>query len=201
MSKEYLVKYNGLNDFVFKQIFSNKRILATYLRELGIDVDEKELSFDVLEVKKDIHSKGVRFDIRVKDKNTRINLEAQRKEISGKNKEKNRVSYLEYQNHRKIHYISVLHSEAYQEGEQYFEKPKSYVIFFLERGGRGKGVIQRTKLINLETKEIYDDIEIIEIVLKNIKRDARLKMRMLKVLGEKDLEEYVKEENIVGEVA
>ena len=194
------VKHIGLEDYVFKKVFSNKRILSAYLKELGIEVLEEQLVFEVLELKNDIDSKGVRFDIRIRDKNTRINLEAQRYNISGKDKAQKIVSSLEYQNHRKIHYISVLHSEAYKQGEQYFEKPKSYVIFFLENKS-SENWIERTKLINLETKEIYDDIEIIEIVLKNIKGDATLKERMFKVFIEKDLKEYVKERTIVGEVA
>lgn len=200
MSADYIVKHIGLEDFIFKELFKNKKILAYYLKVLEIEVKTEELISEVLEVKKDVDSKGVRFDIRVRDKNIRINLEAQRQNISGKNKAGELVSAEEYQVHRKIHYISVLHSVAFKEGEKYFERPKTYVIFFLERK-KTKNWIERTKLINLESKKIYNDIEIIEIVLKNIKEPATLKMRMFKVLIEKDLTEYVKEDNIVGEVA
>ena len=201
MNQKYIVKHTGTNDFIFKTIFQNPVILSAYLKLLDIDIHPEEIIYQNVESKGDLHFKSVRFDIRIKASHTRLDIEGQRERISGKSKEGERVSSKTYHNRRKIHYLSQLHSEAYAEGERYFEDRKSKVIFFLDYDIEGEDYIQRTKMINTSTGEIYGEIEIIEIVLKKVKEDATLKSRMLNVLTKKDLTKYYEEEGTVGGVA
>ena len=201
MNKRYVVKHTGTNDYIFKTIFQNPEILSSYLKLLDIDIPPSEIIYQNVESKKDLHFKSVRFDIRIQAAHTRLDIEGQRGRISGRNKEGKKVSSKTYQDRRKIHYLCQLHSEAYAEGERYFEERKSKVIFFLDYDIKGDNYIQRTRMINGTTKEIYEDIEIIEIALKKVKEDATLKSRMLKVLTKTDITEYYEEEGTVGGVA
>ncbi len=200
MSKNYIVKHTGTTDYIFKTIFQNKRILSSYLQVLGLDVKEEDIIYENVESKEDIKVKAVRFDIRIHSQNLLADLESQREKISGKDEQGNIVDAETYQRHRKIHYLCMLHSRAYEQGEKYLEERKSKVIFFEDYETKGED-IQRTKLVNTTTGEMYEDIEVIEIALKKVKKDATLKSRMLRVMTEEDLTDYIKEEGIVGEVA
>lgn len=199
--KQYQVKYTGTNDYIFKTIFKHPDILSNYLKLLGLDIHPEDIIYENVESQQDISFKAVRFDIRIKTAHTYIDIEGQRYKITGKDKEEKEIDSKSYQDRRKIHYLSVLHSKAYEKGEGYLERRKSIVIFFLDYDIEGKEYIQRTKLVNLETKEIYEDVEIIEIALKKIKGDATLEERMLRVLTREDLTEYYEEEGTVGGVA
>ncbi len=201
MKKNYVVKHTGTMDYIFKTIFQNKRILSSYLKILGLDVKEKDIIYENVESKEDIKVKAVRFDIRIHSENLLADLESQRERISGKDEKGNSVDGDTYQRHRMIHYLCMLHSRAYEQGEKYFEERKSKVIFFADYETKGKEAIQRTKLVNTTTGEFYEEIEVIEIALKKVKKDATLKSRMLRVLTEEDLTDYIKEEGIIGEVA
>ena len=132
MNQNKVVEYTGMNDYIFKEIFQRKKFLVAYLAIVGIQAKEEDIVYENTELKGEVRLKAVRFDIRIKNLKTRIDLEAQKAKIAGRNQEGKWVSYEEYQNRRKIHYASMLHSEAYQEGEKYFEGPKTKVIFFLD---------------------------------------------------------------------
>ena len=188
------VEFNGLNDFIFKEIFKNKHILVAYLNVLlDLDLREEDIEYQHTEMKMDIKAKGTRFDILITLYKSRINLEAQKLNLGN-----------EYQNHRKIHYASLLHSNAYNSGEIYKELRRTYVIFLLDYSfNNSEEIYHITKYHNLSTNEVYDDIEIIEISLKNIKYNDKmeLKERMLKILVDNNISKYQNDKGIIREVA
>lgn len=186
-----VVEFNGLNDYIFKEIFKNKRILVEYINVLlDLKVKEDEIEYNHSEIKGDINAKGSRFDILITTLKSMVDFEAQKRYISR-----------EFQIHRKIHYASQIHSNAYNEGELYFEQKKTYVIFLLDYKFVNSDLIyHKTKFKNIDTNEEYDDIEILEISLKNIKNDDTIKERMLKVLSENDISKYHNDTGIVKEV-
>lgn len=201
MKNNKVVTFTGMNDYLFKAIFKNKRILIAYLKVFGVDAKEEEITYEDTEIKGEVKVKAVRFDIRIKNVKMRIDIEAQQRKIQGFNQEGLKIGYAEYQNHRKIHYASKLHSEAYQVGEKYFEGPKTKIIFFLDYDIEGTDYIQHTKYTNLSTKKVYEDVDIIEVSLPKIKEDDTIESRMFCVLREKNIEPYLKEDGTVGEVA
>ncbi|MDE7213211.1 MAG: Rpn family recombination-promoting nuclease/putative transposase [Anaeroplasmataceae bacterium] len=190
--EKFEVKYTGTNDFIFKTIFQNKRILSSYLKLLDVDIKPEEIIYENAECKEGLKIKAVRFDIRIRATHTSVDIEAQRKKIGKDNS---------YHRRRKIHYLCVLHGRAYGPGEEYNEERKSKVIFFLDHNIEGRDEIQRTKLINTSTDEVYDEVEIIDVVLGKKRGDESVRDKMLNVLKEKDLTKYYGEEGIVGGVA
>ena len=186
-----VLKFNGLNDYIFKELFNNKSILVEYINVLlDLNITEDDIVYHHSELQTDIEAKGSRFDVLIKLLKSRIDIEAQKYFISN-----------EFQNHRKIHYASQLHSKAYKRGDLYFKKHKTYIIFLLDYKFKDSDLIyHRTKYHNLDTDEVYDDIEILEISLKNIKNDDTIKERMLKVLSEYDISKYQNDTGIIKEV-
>ena len=188
------VEFNGLNDFIFKEIFKNKHILVAYLNVLlDLNLKEEDVEYHHSEMKMDIKAKGTRFDILVTLYKSRINLEAQRLNLGNV-----------YQNHRKIHYASTLHSSSYKSGDDYKEDRKTYIIFLLDyRFNNSEEIYHITKYHNLTTNEVYDDIEILEILLKNIKYNDKMKLkeRMLMVLSDYNISKYQNDKGIIKEVA
>ncbi|MDE7106464.1 MAG: hypothetical protein K2O22_04795 [Anaeroplasmataceae bacterium] len=195
------IKYTGTNDQIFKNIFNNPKILSSYLKLLDIDIHPEEIVYENVEGDKDVRFKSVRFDIRIKASHTRIDIESQRQKISGVDCEDRKVDWKTYQTRRKIHYLCVLHSKAYDKGETYHEGRQSKVIFFLDYDVEGEDSIQRTKLVNTSTKEAYEEVEIIEVFLGKRREDDTIEGRMFNVLTRKDITKYYGEEGIVGGVA
>ena len=187
-----IVNYTAMNDYIFKEVFNKKNILVEYLNIIcDLNLKEEDIEYEPVELKDGIHAKGSRFDIRVKAINTRIDLESQNAKLGGSD---------EYQDNRKIHYASQLHSTSYDEGQRYYKKMRTIIIFILNYKLPGNDYIQHTKYKNLTTNVEYDNIDIIEISLKNIKKNDTIKERMLSVLGSNNLENYVNEAGIIKEV-
>ncbi|MDE7213115.1 MAG: hypothetical protein K2N42_00880 [Anaeroplasmataceae bacterium] len=199
--EKFEVKYTGTNDFIFKTIFQYPEILSMYLKLLGINIKPEEIVYENVEVKNGLRIKSVIFDIKIKALNTQIDIESQRRLISGKDSRGRHVDGKTHHRRRKIHYLSVLHSNAYKDGDLYLEERKSKVIFFLDCGSKEQAAIQRTKMVNTSTEEIYDDVEIIDVYLKKKRGNESVKDKMLNVLTKKDLTKYYEEEGIVGGVA
>ena len=199
--EKFEVKYTGTNDFIFKTVFRNEEVLSEYLKLLGIVIKPEEISYENVEVKNGLKVKTVIYDIKIKALDYHIDIESQRRLISGHDSKGRYVDGKTHLRRRKIHYLSVLHSNAYKDGDFYLDERKSKVIFFLDCGVKEKEAIQRTKMINTSTKEEYEDVEIIDVYLKKGRGEENVEEKMFDVLTRKDLTKYYDEEGIVGGVA
>lgn len=196
------LEYTCMNDYMFKEIFKNQNILCGYLNKYcNLNIKPEDILYGPIEIKDGLRIKGSRFDIRVNTDRLLIDIEAQRREIRGKNSEGKSVSSKEYQTNRKIHYASQLYASAYKEGQDYVEGPRVIVLWFLEYEIEGN-YIQHTRYVNKETNEEYKNIEIIEISLKNASLDDRIELEPLKVLIADEVSKYLEsKDEIVKEVA
>ena len=199
MSEKHKI-YTAMNDYMFKEIFTDKNIIAAYVNKYAnLNLDPNELEEVRLEHKGSIKAKGTRFDVRIKSDKYGINLEAQNYKVYDVVDDEV-VSYTEYQDNRKIHYASQIHSELYKSGDTYGKRKQTIVLFFLNYMIDGP-YLQNTKLRTIELDKELDQIHIIEIALPNAIRDGKIKVEELEVLTTVEPEKYLNSNTIAKEVA
>ncbi len=184
------IEYNLLNDYFIKKLFNQPKYFKILIRYVvGIDIEQEVIETTFAEIKANAQAKGSRFDIRVKFRNTIVDVEGQIEKE--KTNPKNRQSTLEAHDTRKIHYASQLHSENFQVGEKYDTKKYTIIIFLVEYDIGGEEAIQVTQYTNQQTKKVYEDIKIYDVCLKKGKKCDSLEVEeFLDVLRTKEKKEY-----------
>jgi len=185
----------GMTDAIFKSVFEDIDLLTAYINQIcKSNIDSKNMEYEPNEIKQMPKRKGVRFDVRTKGTTEEgfyhFDLEAQqvRPEI-------------DVFRRRKIHYASVMYASAYEEGSKYERESYIREIFLIKHSSDFYGKpIKRTILRNVDDKEDYKDIEIIEIYMEEIysmdveKLDeyGKIIREMIGVFLTDDVEEYTK---------
>ncbi len=184
------LEYSLMNDYFIKKLFHQPKYFKILIKfVVGLDIEQEVIETTFAEIKANAQAKGSRFDIRVKFRNTIVDVEGQIEKE--KTNPKNRTSTLEAHHTRKIHYASQLHSENYQVGDKYDEKKYTIVIFLVEYDMKGEEAIQVSQYTNQQTKEVYEDIKIYDVCLKKGKKCDSLEIEeFLDVLRTKEKKEY-----------
>ncbi len=184
------LEFSLMNDYFIKKLFHQPKYFKILIKfVVGLDIEQEVIETTFAEIKANAQAKGSRFDIRVKFRNTIVDVEGQIEKE--KTNPKNRTSTLEAHHTRKIHYASQLHSENYQVGDKYDEKKYTIVIFLVEYDIKGEEAIQVSQYTNQQTKEVYEDIKIYDVCLKKGKKCDSLEIEeFLDVLRTKEKKEY-----------
>ena len=186
-------RFNGSNDTIFKRLFKNKEILCGYLKYFtGFVVKPEEVFETNIETKFSVNSKGIIMDLRFDViNNLNLNLEFQ-------NEVNNEESFLR----RLVHYVSVMHSEAYDSGSEYKESKLSVMVVFVNTDKTSINSLTKFTMKDKYTEKELDDLQIYIINIPKFineyfnskNKDDIIKLKLLDVLTTNDGSKYQNDE-------
>ncbi|MBR6071963.1 MAG: hypothetical protein IKP77_03910, partial [Acholeplasmatales bacterium] len=192
-----MLKEIALTDYYFKELIKTRRdyLLLLINGICKLNLKEEDITFGDTEERDSVTFKTISYDIKVVSKDINLDIEAQKNIVD---KGKNENGEYSYDINRAIYYLSMLHSRSYEYNEKGYTNKKSIVIFIYLYDMPGDDAIQKINLHNNSTNIEYDNIVYYSVSLAKISKDSKIELeRALKLLSEKDIDSYKKDESKV----
>ena len=197
---ENIKHFKGMEDAVFKKVFSIKENAVGYINLIYEDLNlkEDEVTVEEIEPKVNKFMRGVRFDIAYGTSNSNnvlvyVDMEMQ-----------NRLPKQNTFDNRKLIYAAYMITNLLHRGEKYDRDFKVRIIFFItDHLYKNETPIKRTVFHNITDDIIYHQLEITEIYINDFKENSlpkmnahdKIIMEASKLLVQDDLTDYLNHEN------